>query len=89
MTEDFITNYLRGLASTEPQQRTISIMTGSRGNAMINKAMRQIPIRENLKAAKDLGAVSAIRFEKLLNMLDHDDEEIQKIAEKIILELKI
>lgn len=89
MTEDFITNYLRGLASAEPQQRTISIMTGSRGNAMINKLLRQSPIRENLKAARDLGTVTATRFEKLISMLDSPDAEVQKLAEGVILGLKI
>ena len=69
--------------------RDITIRTGAKGHAMINKTIRQSPIREHLKAASDLGVVTATRRGQLFGMLDSDDEEIQKLAEGIILGLKI
>jgi hypothetical protein len=70
-------------------ERTITVKTGSGGLTMINKAIRQSPIREHLKAASDLGVVTATRRVQLFGMLDSDDKEIQKLAEGIILGLKI
>jgi hypothetical protein len=70
-------------------QRTITVRTGERGLTMINKAIRQSPIREHLKAASDLSVVTATRRVQLFGMLDSDDKEIQKLAEEIILGLKI
>lgn len=69
--------------------RDITIRTGAEGHAMINKTIRQRPIREHLNAARDLGTVTATRFEKLIGMLDNPDTEVQKLAEGIILGLKI
>lgn len=89
MTQDFFKGLLADISSGEPQQRTIKVMTGSKGSALINKTLRQSPIREHLKAATDLGVVTATRRGQLFGMLDSDDEEIQKLAEGIILGLKI
>lgn len=69
--------------------RDITVRTGAKGHAMINKTIRQSPIREHLKAASDLGVVTTTRFEKLIGMLDSPDTEVQKLAEGIILGLKI
>ena len=70
-------------------QRTITVRTGERGLAEINRQIRQSPMREHLKAARDLGTVTAKKFEKLTGMLNSPDTEVQKLVEGIILGLKI
>ena len=70
-------------------QKDITVWTGEGGLAEINRRIRQSPIREHLKAARDLGTVTVTRFGKLIGMLDSPDTEVQKLAEGIILGLKI
>jgi len=89
MTQDFFKAVLEGISNGDENTRTFKIQTGAKGMAEINRQIRQSPIREHLKAARDLGTVSATRFEQLIGMLGNPDAEVQKLAEGIILGLKI
>ena len=93
MTQDLIDDFWKKMidfhSNKLDSQRTITVRTGEKGLAEINRQIRQTPIREHLKAARDLGTVTAKKFEKLTSMLNSPDAEVQKLVEGIILGLKI
>jgi len=87
--EDYEKELLDFYSNKLDSQKTITVRTDERGLVQINRQIRQSPIREHLKAARDLGTVTATRFRKLIGMLENPDTEVQKLAEGIILGLKI
>jgi len=87
--EDYEKEMLSFYSKKLEGQKDITVWTGEGGLAEINRRIRQSPIREHLKAARDLGTVTATRFGKLIGMLENPDTEVQKLAEGIILGLKI
>jgi hypothetical protein len=89
MTQEFFKSVLEYFATGVEKERNIILKTGRGGITEINRQIRQLPIREHLKAARDLGTVNATRFGQLIGMLDNPDTEIQKLAEGIVLGLKI